>query len=190
MIGIALGLAASNITEWWVHKHVLHAAKADGFWNFHLHEHHANVLKNDGRDPAYDKPWWHTSPRRREVYGLVAITLPFMALAPVAPFFAGTVVYCSVDYYRKHKRAHVDPDWAREHLPWHVDHHMGPDQHANWCVTRPWVDRIRGTRRKYVGTADEQKMLARKALLRSKAPKATGIPLLPLGENVAGTPAG
>lgn len=167
MIGIPIGLMVSNVTEWWVHKHVLHDAKPNGFWNFHLYEHHANVLKNEGRDPAYEKPWWSSSPRRREVYGLVAMTLPFVALAPVAPFLAGTVVYCSVDYYRKHKRSHVDTAWAREHLPWHWDHHMGPDQHANWCVTRPWTDRLRGTRKTYLGTADEARMMERRARIKA-----------------------
>lgn len=152
MIGIPLGLMASNLTEWWVHKHVLHDARPDSFWKFHLWEHHAAALKNAGRDPAYDKPWWRTQARRHEVYGLVALTLPFLMIAPVAPFFAGTVVYCSYDYYRKHKRAHRDPAWAQAHLPWHWDHHMGPEQHANWCVTRPWMDRIKGTRRVYLGS--------------------------------------
>ena len=169
MIGIPLGLAASNLTEWWVHKHVLHAAKPGTFWDFHLNEHHANVLRNDGRDPAYERPWWSSSPRRREVVGIVGMTLPFLVLAPVAPFFAGTVAWCGYDYYRKHKRAHLDPAWAREHLPWHWDHHMGPDQHANWCVTRPHMDRLRGTRRKYLGTADELRMVERRARIRASA---------------------
>ena len=26
----------------------------------------------------------------------------------------GTLVYSSINYYRKHKRAHLDPGWARE----------------------------------------------------------------------------
>ena len=35
---------------------------------------------------------------------------------------------------------------AREHLPWHVDHHLGRNQDTNWCVTKPWFDYIMGTR--------------------------------------------
>ena len=60
-------------------------------------------------------------------------------------------------YWRVHKKAHEDPAWAREHLPWHYDHHMGPNQDANWCVTRPWFDILMGTREPYVGTELERK---------------------------------
>jgi sterol desaturase/sphingolipid hydroxylase (fatty acid hydroxylase superfamily) len=67
-------------------------------------------------------------------------------------FFVGTVWYAAINYYRVHKRAHLDPAWARTNLPWHYDHHMGPEQDANWCVTRPWFDDLLGTRRPYLGT--------------------------------------
>ena len=52
------------------------------------------------------------------------------------------------------RRAHLDPEWAREHLPWHYDHHMGRDQNANWCVTYPLFDYVMGTRRKYLGQSE------------------------------------
>jgi sterol desaturase/sphingolipid hydroxylase (fatty acid hydroxylase superfamily) len=100
--------------------------------------------------------------------GLVAGALVAAPLFPVAPFFTATMFYCSFDYYRKHKRAHLDPRWAREHLPWHVDHHLGPNQDANWCVTRPWFDHIMGTRKPWVGTEAEKEFLARKAARVSK----------------------
>ena len=32
---------------------------------------------------------------------------------------------------------------------------MGPNQDANWCVTRPWFDILMGTREPYVGTERE-----------------------------------
>jgi len=37
---------------------------------------------------------------------------------------------------------------------WH-DHHMGPNQEANWCVTQPWFDYVMGTRELYAGTPRE-----------------------------------
>lgn len=40
-------------------------------------------------------------------------------------------------------------------MPWHYDHHMGPNQHKNWCVTKPWFDVIMGTRERYAGTPRE-----------------------------------
>ncbi len=71
------------------------------------------------------------------------------------PFFTATVWYSAWNYYRVHKRSHQDPEWGRRHLPWHVDHHLGPDQNANWCVTKPWFDYVMGTHKPYVGTARE-----------------------------------
>ena len=91
--------------------------------------------------------------------GAVAIA----PLFPIAPFFVGTLWYSSANYYRKHKRSHLDPAWAREHLPWHYDHHMGPHQDANWCVTRPWFDRLLGTRTPYLGTDKAVRDEARRA---------------------------
>jgi hypothetical protein len=40
---------------------------------------------------------------------------------------------------------------------------MGPDQEANWCVTRPWMDHVMGTRKPYVGTPAEARDQARRA---------------------------
>ena len=76
--------------------------------------------------------------------GLGALHLP---LLPVAPWFTATALYCAYNYYRKHKRAHLDPAWAAAHLSWHVDHHMGDNPEANYCVTQPWFDHLVGTRR-------------------------------------------
>ena len=76
-------------------------------------------------------------------------------LIPVAPFFVGTMWYSAANYYVKHRRSHLDVEWAKEHLPWHYDHHMGPNQHANWCVTWPWFDFVMGTRKPYVQGATE-----------------------------------
>jgi sterol desaturase/sphingolipid hydroxylase (fatty acid hydroxylase superfamily) len=97
------------------------------------------------------------------------MVIPFLPIAPVAPFFVGTLAYSSFRYYRVHKHAHLDPAWAREHLPWHYDHHMGPNQEANWCVTNPWFDEVMGTRRPYVGTADEARDEERRRKLRESA---------------------
>ena len=79
------------------------------------------------------------------------IALAHLPLFPVAPFFVATVEYSTLRYYRVHKRAHRDPAWARKHLRWHYDHHMGKDQDANWCVTWPWFDWLMGTRVRCAG---------------------------------------
>jgi len=63
-----------------------------------------------------------------------------------APFFTLGAYYSAWQYWSKHSKAHLDPEWAKQNLPWHYDHHMNSNQNANWCVTRPWFDYIMGTR--------------------------------------------
>ncbi len=165
MLGIPLGLAASNATEWFMHKYVLHGLgqKKDSFWAFHWYDHHKNSRRHGHLDPDYQRPLFrHWNGQSKEALALVGAALAVAPLFPIAPFFVGTVTYCAFDYYRKHKRAHLDPAWARKHLPWHYDHHMGPNQHANWCVTRPWFDNLMGTREPYAGTEREKRDLVRR----------------------------
>lgn len=121
MIGIPLGLAAANATEWLVHKYVLHGLgrNKQSFWAFHWHDHHRNVRRHGNVDPDYQRPLFaQWNGQSKEALALVASTLAVAPLFPVAPFFVGTVAYCAVNYYRKHKRSHLDPAWAREHLLW------------------------------------------------------------------------
>lgn len=180
MIGIPLGLMYSNAMEWAVHKYVLHGPgkKRGSIWSFHFHEHHRAARLNNHIDQAYDARPLRRDAQSKEVLALTFATLAHLPLFPIAPFFTGTLVYSAVDYYRKHKRAHLDTEWARTHLPWHYDHHMGPNQDANWCVTRPWFDHLMGTRIKYVGTKRELRDLdrrrARLATQQSKETHAVG----------------
>ena len=177
MIGIPVGLFLANAGEWVMHKYVLHGLgkKRDSFWSFHWHEHHRNCRQHGHYDPAYRRSPLRWNPQGKEALALAAVSAGVLPLFPVAPFLVGTFVYCAADYYRKHKRAHLDPSWAREHLPWHYDHHMGPNQHANWCVTRPWFDILMGTRQPYVGTERERQDLARRAK-RAAATVSTTVP--------------
>jgi sterol desaturase/sphingolipid hydroxylase (fatty acid hydroxylase superfamily) len=158
MLGIPIALAVSNATEWVIHKYVLHGqGRVRGtFWSFHWHEHHRNARANGFVDPDYERSLFGWNAQAKEALGLLGGALLVTPLFPVAPFFVLTSYYTSFRYYRVHKRAHQDPDWAREHLPWHYDHHMGPNQDANWCVTHPWFDRVMGTREPYAGTDRER----------------------------------
>jgi len=175
MIGIPLGLAAANATEWVVHKYVLHGLGKDrrSFWAFHWHEHHKNARRNGHHDPDYRRSVFGVHAKGKEAGALALAALAAAPFARRAPFFVGTLFYCGLNYYFKHKRAHLDPDWARAHLPWHYDHHMGPNQNANWCVTRPWFDHVMGTREPYVGTERELKDRARRARKSTNAESAT-----------------
>ncbi|MDP2339536.1 MAG: hypothetical protein Q8O67_01150 [Deltaproteobacteria bacterium] len=171
MIGIPLGIAYSNAFEWFIHKHLLHGLGRNkkSFWAFHWHEHHKKARKNDMIDDQYNGSVWSSlmtgenSAMTKEALGLIAASMLHAPLLPVAPFFTITVWACAANYYRVHKKSHLDPAWAKEHLPWHVDHHMGKNQDANWCVTWPMMDWLLNTREKYVGTEAFEKDEARKA---------------------------
>lgn len=165
MIGIPLGLAWANVSEWLTHKYLLHGAglRKDAVFAYHFHDHHRTVRTHAGADPGYQEPLRGWNPQTKEVVGLAAAAALYVPLLPVAPFFTATMWWSIWNYYQVHKRAHLDPAWAREHLPWHYDHHMGPDQHKNWCVTRPWFDLVMGTREVYAGSAKEADDRARRA---------------------------
>lgn len=165
MIGIPVGLLTANAVEWVVHKHVLHGLGRNkaSFWAFHWHDHHRTVRKNDHYDPIYERPFWKQAPTLKEAVGIAGMAATAVPLLPVAPFFTLTLWYSGWNYYRKHKKAHLDLDWAKTHLPWHYDHHMGPDQNANWCVTRPWFDHVMGTRKPYLGTEKAERDAAKRA---------------------------
>lgn len=171
MIGIPVALLAANATEWVVHKYVLHGLgrRRGSYWSFHWHEHHRNSRKHDGLDPDYERPVFGVHAQGKEALGLVALAATQLPLLPVAPFYTGTILYSTWRYYKVHKRAHQDPDWGRENLPWHMDHHLGPNQDANWCVTRPWFDHIMGTREPYIGTEREARDRARREAKRKRS---------------------
>jgi len=169
-IGIPLALFIANGAEWIIHKRTLHrrGKRKGSFWNFHWYEHHNESRRHDMKDPAYESASllaWNS--RTKELASLASgllLWIPMFVLTRgLAQALAAGFVYSTANYYYKHRRAHRDPVWARKHLPWHVDHHLGPDQDANWCVTKPWWDWIMGTRQKYVGTEREAADLARRA---------------------------
>ena len=152
-----------------MHKRMLHerGKKKGSFWNFHFFDHHNEARRNAMRDAAYEMRWffpfqWNS--RTKEALSLAAGLLIWIPLLTVIPGFASASIYATFNYYYTHKRAHLDPEWARRKLPWHYDHHMGPDQEANWGVTRPWFDILLGTRIPYVGTEREAADRARRDL--------------------------
>jgi hypothetical protein len=163
MIGFPLGLLYANAGEWLIHKYVLHGMGRDkaSLWSFHWHEHHREARKNEFRDKNYELPVVGEHAQGREAAALAVAAIAHAPLFPVAPFFTSAVWFSIANYYRVHKRSHLDPEWARENLSWHYDHHMGSNQDANWCVSFPWFDWIMGTREKYVGTEREARDVAR-----------------------------
>ncbi|MFO0613656.1 MAG: sterol desaturase family protein [Polyangiaceae bacterium] len=158
MLGIPLGLLYANAVESMFHRYVLHGLgkKPGSFWAFHWSEHHRDSRRNGFSDEHYRTRslfGWHPQTKERLAIAVgIALHAP---LLPVAPFFVASITYWGVRFYRTHKRAHLDPAWARENVPWHYDHHMGPDQDKNWGIGFPIYDYIAGTREPYVGTERE-----------------------------------
>jgi hypothetical protein len=144
-----LGLLYANACEWLMHKYILHALgkKRPSFWAYHWHEHHAVCVRHRMFDPGYQKlnlSCWNT--QSKELLVLAGIVLLHIPIALLLPAFA-TAVYATLAlYYYKHRKAHLDPVWAKQHLRWHYEHHLAGDGSGNWCVTWPWFDYLMGTR--------------------------------------------
>jgi sterol desaturase/sphingolipid hydroxylase (fatty acid hydroxylase superfamily) len=170
MLGIPIGLLYANAGEWFIHKYVLHGLgrRRSSMWSYHWHDHHRAARQNGHVDPAYSQSVFTRNAQRQEALGLVVLGLAHLPLLSVAPYFVAAVEYSALHYYRVHKRAHRDPAWARAHLRWHYDHHMGRNQDANWCVTWPWFDWLMGTRQRYLEEEEAPK------LIRSRAQGARG----------------
>jgi sterol desaturase/sphingolipid hydroxylase (fatty acid hydroxylase superfamily) len=157
MLGIPVALAVFGVGEWATHKYLLHGLGRDKHSRlaFHYHGHHQSVRRNGGYDPAYEGPVWSTPTQSREAIGLVIIGLAHAPLFPIAPFYTATVWYCLHRYRVVHRRAHLDPVWGRDHLPWHYEHHMG-DQDKNFGVVWSWCDVLAKTREIFVGSEKER----------------------------------
>jgi len=164
MIGIPIGLMVANETEWTWHKHIAHGLGRNkkSMWSFHWHEHHRDSRKNGFVDPSYQQSRFGRHAQGKENVTLLATGLALLPLFPVAPFFTATCEYSIYNYFKVHKKGHVDPEWARKNIPWHYDHHMGPNQEANFCITKPWFDALMGTREHYIGTDREKSDIAKK----------------------------
>ncbi len=166
MFGFISGLIAANAGEWYLHKYMLHGQgkKKDSFWRFHWAIHHKTAMQQNFHDPDYEHNVWEAwDPQSKEVAALVGGAAIVSPLFWIAPGFVLGVWASQYNYYRVHKKAHLDPKWAYKYLPWHYDHHMAPDQDKNWCVTFPLWDHVMGTRVPYKGTEREQKDIERRA---------------------------
>ncbi len=174
MIGFPIGLLYCNAGEWFIHKYVLHGAergkKKGTFWSFHFHEHHRNARKHDFHDPDYARSLFGWHAQAKETLGVFMLAAVHLPLFPVFPYFTSAVVFSAANYYRIHKRAHLDPEWAKKHVPWHYDHHMGVNQDCNWGVTWPLFDHVFGTREPFLGTEEELRRSAKKPRTTSPVP--------------------
>ena len=159
MIGIPLGLLYANGVEWASHRYLQHGLgkKKGTFFAFHWHEHHRNARRNGHYDADYLRSRIGRHAQGKETLAVAVTCLAHVPLFPIAPLFTSAAWAYALLSYRAHKRAHLDPEWAKRHVPWHYDHHMGPDQDANWCTLLPWFDDLMKTRRPYLGTERQRR---------------------------------
>lgn len=165
LLGFITGLVAANAGEWHIHKKLLHqhARKKESFWRFHWAEHHKTVYKSEFFDHDYQRGLFDSwNAQSKEAAALAGAALLVSPTALISPGFTLGVWTSIANYYRVHKKSHLDPEWGYKYLPWHYDHHMGPDQDKNWCVTFPLWDYVKGTRVPYKGTERERQDIERR----------------------------
>jgi len=157
--GFVLALLWANVLEWTIHKYVLHGLGRDrkSFWAFHWGDHHRAARKNGFGDPDYETHPFRWNAQGKEVISLAVLFLMSLPLLWISTGFVAGSWLSIANYYYLHRRAHLYPSWGRRWMPWHYDHHMGPDQDQNWCVTWPLMDHLMGTRVPWVGTEKEAK---------------------------------
>ena len=158
--GFVAGLVILNGYEWFAHKYLLHGVHRKGKPRYspvpksmESHwAHHREVRKQDFSDECYVEGIDHWRTRHELMSLAVAAGVASVVFYPFSKGMALAAIYSAGNYYYVHRRAHLEPDWARKRIPWHYDHHMNSNQDANWCVTRPWFDYVMGTR--VVSSAD------------------------------------
>jgi hypothetical protein len=144
-----LGLFYANAGEWLMHKYIFHGLGSEtrSFWSYHLQEHHAICVRHKMVDPGYKNitlRTWNT--QSKELFVLTTIALLHLPLLWLFPSFTIAVYLSIAFYYYMHRKAHLNPAWAKRYLRWHYEHHLGENISANWCVTWPLFDYLLRTR--------------------------------------------
>jgi sterol desaturase/sphingolipid hydroxylase (fatty acid hydroxylase superfamily) len=154
IIAFGIGIVYGHVVEYTAHKHLLHRyRKRNEPFSFHFAKHHGESRRNlmvDNVSITNFNPM-----KNRDllmVLIVLVLNLPFLFYFPA---FYAACVFSAIQYYYLHRKAHHDISWGKLNLPWHYDHHMGPNQDVNWGVRSDILDRILGTREKYYGTIKE-----------------------------------
>lgn len=151
--GFLVGLVFANGFEWVAHKYILHGTHRAGRARFspvprsmESHwAHHREVRKEHFHDVGYVEGISHWRTKNEIVSLLIVAGAASLMFYPVSKGMVAASLYSAGNYYI-HRRAHLEPEWAKRKIPWHYDHHMNSNQDANWCVTKPWFDYVLGTR--------------------------------------------
>ena len=136
---LAIGWLYGHIFEYIAHKHVLHNKKKfKKVFRNHFKTHHNASRKNK----MYDKNYSRLVSSKFEIVSLLSILILHFPVVFILPYFYGMIVWSVMSYYLIHRLSHLNIEWGKKWLPWHYEHHMGKDQHINWGVRLPIVDKF------------------------------------------------
>lgn len=143
----------SHLLEYVLHRSFLHNPKRKRLFKSHFGDHHKEARKHSMIDTKYvSKISLFGDPELKGLILLMILHIPIFFMFPVA---YAVLFFTGIEYAVTHYRSHQDIFWARNNIPWHYDHHMAPDQNANWGVRLPIFDILFGTRKIYKGTKKE-----------------------------------
>lgn len=145
---IVLGFLVGSLIEWTAHKYFLHNRRFSDAFKSHFSVHHRSARKNKGFDEMYfDFPPSTWDEGVSELFYLLVVWVTSLPSYYISPWLCLSLTAHACAYYFLHRKFHLSPQWGRRWMPWHWDHHMGPDQNCNWGVTSPIFDVLFGTRR-------------------------------------------
>ena len=139
---LAIGWLYGHIFEYVAHKHILHnKRKFKKVFRNHFKTHHNASRKNNMYDTNYNR----LVSSKFEIVSLLSILILHFPVVFILPYFYVMIAWSVVSYYFLHRLSHLNVEWGKKWLPWHYEHHMGKDQHINWGVRLPIVDKILNT---------------------------------------------
>lgn len=132
-----------HVLEYFLHR-VMHDYKHfPFFFKHHFKGHHRISRQNEMNDDSYIDVFKKTS-----LFEFLGLTIGLIVHLPILLFFPFayiTILFSAAQYYWMHRKSHIDIDWGIKNMPWHYNHHMCKDQHANWGVRSNIIDVIMTT---------------------------------------------
>ena len=136
-----VGWVYGHVFEYIAHRFLLHNRKKfKTVFRHHFGQHHNVARKNNMYDENYLKLF--NKNNLFEPVSLILLLVLHIPTAFIAPGFFCAIVWSLTLYFFVHRKSHIDIEWGKKWLPWHYEHHMGKNQHENWGVRLPIVDKI------------------------------------------------
>jgi hypothetical protein len=138
IIFFTLGIILGNISEYIIHKYILHdlGKSKKSFFSAHWHRHHRTARRND----FYDQNYKNIKNNKLEIMQLIFLIALFFPLKYIHIFLFLGGCFNALMYFILHRYMHLNPLKAKKYFRWHWEHHMGKNQDENWCVTLPLTD--------------------------------------------------